>query len=119
VAGRSGGARACKGGRCGNARRLCPGQGRTPEALENISRIEALWRETRRGFAAGGPFLFGEHFGAADAMYAPVVTRFLSYRPDLAADSWAYCDAVRAHPLVRRWYDEAAAEPPEWAALHG
>jgi glutathione S-transferase len=95
------------------------GQGRTPEALENISRIEALWRETRRGFAAGGPFLFGEHFGAADAMYAPVVTRFLSYRPDLAADSWAYCDAVRAHPLVRRWYDEAAAEPPEWAALHG
>ncbi len=95
------------------------GKGRTPEALQNISRIEVIWRETRERFAARGPFLFGENFGAADAMYAPVVTRFLSYQPELALDSWAYCEAVRAHKLVQRWYDEAAAEPPEWGALHG
>jgi glutathione S-transferase len=51
---------------------------------------------------------------AADAMYAPVVARFLSYEPPLAADSRAYCDAVRAHPLVAAWYGDAAREPKEW-----
>ncbi len=95
------------------------GHGRTPEALANISRVEALWRGTRQRFGAGGPYLFGADFGAADAMYAPVVTRFLTYRPELAADTLAYCDAVRAHPLMQRWYAEAAAEPASWGDLHG
>ena len=47
-------------------------------------------------------------------MYAPVVARFLIYKPELSAAAWAYCDAVRAHPLVREWYDEAAKEPAAW-----
>jgi glutathione S-transferase len=85
--------------------------GRTPGALENIARIEALWADTRARFGDGGPFLFGAAFGAADAMYAPVVGRFLGWKPELTAASKAYCDAVRAHSLVTEWYDGAAAEP--------
>jgi glutathione S-transferase len=91
-----------------------PGVGHTPAALENVARIEALWRETRAAFGAGGPFLFGAEMNAADAMYAPVVARFLSYAPPLSAESRAYCDAVRNHPLVAAWYDDAAREPKEW-----
>ncbi len=85
---------------------------RTPEALADIARIEAIWAEALS--AHGGPFLFGKEFGAADAMFAPVVTRFLTWKPDLSETSRAYCAAVRAHPLVARWYDEAAREPADW-----
>lgn len=91
-----------------------PGIGRTPPVLADIARVETLWRETRARFGGGGPFLFGITFNAADAMYAPVVARFLSYRPDLSAESRAYCKAVRAHPLVAAWYDAAAKEPKAW-----
>jgi glutathione S-transferase len=90
------------------------GAGRTPQVLADIARIEAIWRQTRARFGAGGPFLFGAAFGNADAMYAPVVTRFLTYAPDLTAESLAYCQAVRAHKLVTEWYDAAALEPASW-----
>ncbi|MBN8899928.1 MAG: glutathione S-transferase family protein, partial [Rhodospirillales bacterium] len=63
------------------------GLGRTPGALADIARIETVWAETRAQFGAGGPFLFGPTFGAADAMYAPVVARFLSWKPELSAGS--------------------------------
>ena len=94
------------------------GGGRTEAALADIARIEALWRETRLAYGIGGPFLFGAGFNAADAMFAPVVTRFLTFQPELAADTRAYCDAVRAHPLMERWYALAAAEPAEWRLAH-
>ncbi len=94
------------------------GLGQTEAALADIARIEALWRETRQSYGAGGPFLFGAGFGAADAMYAPIVTRFLTYRPELSAESWAYVEAVRAHPLMERWYALAAAEPLAWRLAH-
>ena len=90
------------------------GLGRTPAALADIARIEALWADTRARFGAGGDFLFGAAFTAADAMYAPVVARFLTWQPELSAASRAYCAAVRAHPLVAAWYDAAAREPVEW-----
>lgn len=90
------------------------GLGRTPGALADIARIEALWAATRQHFGAGGPFLFGASFGMADAMYAPVVARFLSWKPAIGAATQAYCDAVRAHPLVAEWYAAAAAEPDAW-----
>ncbi len=90
------------------------GHGRTPGALADIARIEALWAETRQRFGAGGPYLFGADFTAADVMYAPVVARFLTWKPELTAETRAYCDTVRAHPLVTAWYDAAAAEPAEW-----
>ncbi len=90
------------------------GLGRTPEALADVSRLEAMWAETRQRFGAGGPFLFGADFTMADVMYAPVVTRLLTWQPDISTATHAYCDAVRAHPLVAAWYDGAAAEPAEW-----
>ncbi|HJS84229.1 MAG TPA: glutathione S-transferase C-terminal domain-containing protein, partial [Acetobacteraceae bacterium] len=86
--------------------------GRTPGALADIARIEALWADTRARF--GGPFLFGAGFSAADAMFAPVVARFLTWRPELGTDSRAYCNSVRDHPRVAAWYDAAAREPPSW-----
>jgi glutathione S-transferase len=95
-----------------NLGRVFEGRGRTPEALADIARIEALWAEALE--AHGGPFLFGARFGLADAMYAPVVTRFLTWAPALTDTSRAYARAVRAHPLMERWYAEAAAEPAAW-----
>ncbi len=89
-----------------------PGRNRTPEVLADIARIEAIWREALLG--SGGPFLFGSRFGAADAMFAPVVFRFLTWEPELQAMSRDYVAAMRAHPLMQRWHDEAAAEPAEW-----
>jgi glutathione S-transferase len=88
------------------------GGGRTPESLADIARIEAIWAEALG--MHGGPFLAGRTFGLADAMYAPVVTRFITWAPEVGASTRAYRDAVRAHPLVDRWYREAAAEPAEW-----
>ena len=90
------------------------GRAQTPQALQDIARIEAVWREARGLFGADGPFLFGSAIGAADAMFAPVVARLLTYLPPVAADTRAYCDAVRAHPLVAERYDDAAAEPIGW-----
>jgi glutathione S-transferase len=86
------------------------------EVLADIARIEAIWAECRR--RNGGPYLAGEEAGALDCMYAPVATRFLSYRPAISADSQAYCDAIHAHPLVARWYAEAMAEPKAWLLDH-
>lgn len=88
------------------------GAGRTPGALADIARIDALWGAALAG--SGGPFLFGAAFGNADAMYAPVVCRFLTYRPELSAAARGYCDVVRAHPLVSEWYHLAAREPAAW-----
>lgn len=94
--------------------RSATGAGRTQGALADIARIEAIWGETRARFGGAGPYLFGAAFTNADAMYAPVVYRFLTYAPDLSPASRAYCDAIRAHPLVTEWYDAAGREPAEW-----
>ena len=90
------------------------GLGRTTGALKDIARIEALWADTRARYAVDGPFLFGAAFGAADAMFAPVVARFLGWGVAGSPETAAYCAAVRANPLVAEWYDDAAAEPAEW-----
>jgi glutathione S-transferase len=79
-------------------------------ARDQAQRIEDFWRRARAKFGQGGLFLFG-HFTAADAMYAPVVTRFDTYGGNLAPDTRAYCDAVLATDGMRDWYAGAAAEP--------
>lgn len=97
-----------------NLGRHRPGVGQSPDVLADVNRIEAIWRSTRERFGAAGSYLFGQAFNAADAMYAPVVARFLTYEPPLGAEARAYCDAVRAHPLVGQWYAGAATEPAGW-----
>jgi glutathione S-transferase len=82
---------------------------------QDIARIVAIWIDCRRRFGASGEFLFGT-FSAADAMYAPVVSRFVTYQPDLAAfgdDGTAarYRDWVMAMPAMREWGEAAAVEP--------
>jgi glutathione S-transferase len=94
-----------------NVRRRFPGKGRTPAALADIARIDALWTDTRRRFGAGGPYLFGRQFGFADAMYAPVVARFATWAPDLSPAAAAYVAAVWDHPFLAEWRAAAAAEP--------
>ena len=86
----------------------------TDGAAADIAHIQALWADTRARFGAGGPYLFGAAFTNADVMYAPVVCRLLTYQPPLSPEARAYCDAVRAHPLLAQWYDEAAREPADW-----
>ena len=77
------------------------------EVEADIARIAALWATARERFGAGGPYLFGA-FSLADAMFAPVVARFLTYGVGAAPE---YCAAIRTHPLVAEWYDDAAREP--------
>jgi len=92
-----------------NIRARFPGAGMNDEVAKNIARIESIWRAARERFAVDGPFLFGP-FGAADAMYAPVVMRFMTYSPTLAPDTEAYCQALREHPAVAQWEHEALGE---------
>jgi glutathione S-transferase len=80
----------------------------------DVRRIVALWRDCRRRFGAGGPLLFGA-FTAADAMYAPVATRFRTYLPDLApygddGTAQAYVDAIFALPAMTAWERGARLE---------
>ncbi|WP_224365020.1 glutathione S-transferase family protein [Hyalangium versicolor] len=88
-----------------------PGQGRAPGVAEDIARIQALWNDCRSRFGQGGPFLFG-HFTIADAFYAPVVTRFVTYDVELDAVSRAYRDTVLELPALKAWTEAARNEPP-------
>jgi len=81
----------------------------------NVARIDALWSDCRARVGAGGPFLFGA-FGAADAMYAPVVARFHTYGIRVSPQARAYMEAVRSLPAWRAWYDAAVREP--WLLPH-
>jgi glutathione S-transferase len=80
------------------------------EVAAEIARIEAIWAECRSEKPKGGSFLFGA-FGAADAMFAPVATRFRSYAAPISAASRDYCEAIFAHPPMREWVAAALKEP--------
>jgi glutathione S-transferase len=80
------------------------------EVAANVRRIDALWSDCRTRFGTGGPFLFGS-FGAADAMYAPVVARFHTYAVTVGAASKAYMAAVMALPAWAEWHSAALQEP--------
>ena len=85
-----------------------PGQGHTPEALADVRRVCDLWREALG--ASGGPFLFG-WFSIADAMFAPVTTRFTTYGVELDATCRGYVDTIAKLPAMQQWLRDAAAEP--------
>ena len=95
----------------------------SPDAKTNVARIDAMWTECRARFGQGGPFLFGS-FGAADAMYAPIVSRFHTYAVEVGAPSRAYMAAVMALPAWSEWNDAALKEPwvvpedePDWPTV--
>ena len=109
-------------------RRLCPmnmwrpakPRELTAEARKDVARIDAMWTDCRRRFGAGGRFLFGR-FGAADAMYAPVVARFHTYAIEVGETSRAYMAAIMALPAFAAWRAAALKEPwvlpedePDW-----
>jgi glutathione S-transferase len=78
-------------------------------AMADIERITAIWRECLGRY--GGPYLFGAQRTMADAMYAPVTTRFLTYDVKLDPASAAYCRTIVQMPEMVEWIDAARAEP--------
>ena len=93
------------------------------EVAQNVRRIDALWTDCRARFGAGGPFLFGG-FGAADAMYAPVVSRLHTYGIEVGEASRAYMAAAMVLPAWAEWRAAAVQEPwvlpedePDWPTV--
>jgi glutathione S-transferase len=78
----------------------------SPEVRADVDRIVLLWAECRRGFGQGGPYLFGT-FSIADAMFAPVVSRFISYGVPLPEEAKRYVDTMAADPSFRAWMELA------------
>jgi glutathione S-transferase len=91
-----------------NIRASFPGKGATPGTLADVARIEAIWSGCLAQY--GGPFLFGE-FSIADAMYAPVVMRFNTWKPALSETAAAYARRVMELPAVCAWIEDAQREP--------
>jgi len=79
------------------------------DARANIARIQEIWLECRQRYGKLGPFLFGT-FGAADAMFAPVVYRFRTYAIDVVPEAQAYMDTMMALPAVDEWTKAGLAE---------
>jgi glutathione S-transferase len=84
-------------------------------AAADVTRIDAIWRECRAKFGDGGAFLYGA-FGAADAMYAPVVSRLHTYDVEVSAVARSYMSAVMALPAWNEWREAARREP--WVLPH-
>ena len=80
-------------------------------AQTDIERIEIIWNECLAAY--GGPYLFGDKPCIADAMFAPVVTRFITYDVPLDEAFVTYCDAIMALPAMKEWVAAAEAEPAE------
>lgn len=96
-------------------RNACPMNMRRPKAkipladgvMDDVARIETIWRELRG--KSGGPFLFGE-FSGADAMFAPVVSRFDVYDLTIDEETLSYMTAMKSHPAWIKWEEAALAE---------
>jgi glutathione S-transferase len=94
-----------------NLRRPVKAVALSPAALNDVARIEAVWRDCRKAHGKGGPFLFGK-FSIADAMFAPVVTRFDTFDIKVSTDTQHYMNAVLATPAFHEW--KAAALKEKW-----
>ncbi|CAM8663829.1 Gst Glutathione S-transferase [Comamonadaceae bacterium] len=80
-------------------------------AQADIDRVLAIWKDCLENY--GGPYLFGKQPCIADAMYAPVVTRFMTYDVKLDKQAAAYCKLIMALPAMQEWVEAARAEPDE------
>ena len=92
-----------------NIRARHPGKGMNPAVRKDIDRVVAIWQSCRERFGGTGALLFGD-FGIADAFYAPVVMRFMTYAVDLPPVAQAYADAVRGLAAVQEWIAAARQE---------
>ena len=88
--------------------RLCL-LGMNPRLQADIDRITTIWRECRKHFGASGDLLFG-HFTIADAMFAPVVSRFITYDVKLDGVAQAYVEAIWSLPAMQEWVAAASNE---------
>jgi glutathione S-transferase len=104
-----GGFRALRGAMPMNLRSRYPGKGMNPDVAKDIERIGALWTAARMEFGRGGPYLFGA-FSAADAYYAPVATRFVTYDVKLSGAAKEVQQALLDAPAVRGWTADAVKE---------
>jgi len=93
-----------------NMRSSFPGHEIAPEAHADINRITAIWRDCRLRHGSEGDFLFGA-FTIADAMFAPVVSRFKTYGVSLDDTIRNYADAIWNLPELQQWYEAARNEP--------
>jgi glutathione S-transferase len=93
-----------------NVRRTYPPIELSEEVTGEINRILRLWAQARARFGNGGDFLFGK-WCAADIMFAPVVTRFITYGVKVPPFAELYMKAVLSHPDVNDWIDKAQDEP--------
>jgi glutathione S-transferase len=94
-----------------NTRKVFEGVTISDECRNDALRILQLWAEARSRFGKEGPYLFGT-FSAADIMFAPIITRFVTYSFTLPGFAAAYVEAMMAHPWMQAWYD--GAENEEW-----
>ena len=94
-----------------NTRRQFPNHEISADAQRDAVRILQLWAEARARFGNGGPYLFGT-FCAVDIMFAPVVSRFVTYQFTLPGFAQAYVEAMMEHPWMQSWYE--GAENEEW-----
>ena len=92
-----------------NCRARLPGKGMTPDVPSDIDRITAIWRDCRQTFGTEGPLLFGQ-FTIADAMFAPVALRFVTYDVRLDDVCQQYVEALLALPAMQEWLKAADAE---------
>ena len=93
-----------------NVRKSFPPKELTQPVKEEIDRILQLWAQARARWGGTGDFLFGD-WCAADMMYAPVVTRFITYGVPVPSFAAVYMKAVLSHPHVTEWIDKAQDEP--------
>ncbi|MBE9121350.1 glutathione S-transferase family protein [Tychonema sp. LEGE 07199] len=92
-----------------DCRNRYPGEGMTASVEAEIYRIFTLWHECRQNFGTGGPMLFGK-FTIVDAMFAPIVLRFVTYGVKFNAEGKAYADAILAIPAIQEWLAAAYSE---------
>jgi glutathione S-transferase len=92
-----------------NVRADRPGLKIKPAARRDIGRILGIWRNCRRRYGTVGPYLFGR-FSIADAMFAPVVSRFATYRVEMDTIEREYANTVIGLPAMREWAAAAVAE---------
>jgi glutathione S-transferase len=81
------------------------------KAQMDIDRITLIWRDCLQAY--GGPYLFGKTPTLADAMFAPVVTRFLTYNVALDEPCQHYCTTIMAIPEMQEWLKAALGEPDD------